>query len=138
MRQRQRHRQDGTEAERDAHRLRSGLVWTCALGLMLVAISLAIPDLRGVLERAADAQVAWLALAVALEIGSCLGYVATVRLVLPRGPAREIRWLAWAELAFGVVVPVGGAGGLAIGAWAMRAWGAAWSRIANRSAVFFC
>ncbi len=137
MQRLQRHRKDGTEAERDAHRLRSGLIWTCALGLMLVAISLAIPDLRGVLERAADAQVAWLAVAVALEVGSCLGYVATVRVVLPRGPAREIRWLAWAEMAFGVVVPVGGAGGLAVGAWAMRAWGVAWSRIANRSAVIF-
>ena len=133
----QRHSRGGSGAERDAHRLRSGLAWTCALGLMLVAISLAVPDLRGVLERATDAQVGWLALAVALEIGSCLGYVATVRLVLARGPAREIRWLAWAEMAFGVVVPAGGAGGLAVGAWAMRSWGVAWSRIANRSAVIF-
>jgi uncharacterized membrane protein YbhN (UPF0104 family) len=40
-------------------------------------------------------------------------------------------------MAFGAVVPVGGAGGLAVGAWAMRAWGIAWSRIANRSAVIF-
>jgi uncharacterized membrane protein YbhN (UPF0104 family) len=76
-------------------------------------------------------------LAVGLEVLSCLGYVAVVRLVLPRGPVRQIRWLAWAEMAFGAVVPVGGAGGLAVGAWAMRAWGIAWSRIANRSAVIF-
>ena len=40
-------------------------------------------------------------------------------------------------MAFGAVVPVGGAGGLAVGAWAMRAWGISWSRIANRSAVIF-
>jgi uncharacterized membrane protein YbhN (UPF0104 family) len=40
-------------------------------------------------------------------------------------------------MAFGAVVPVGGAGGLAVGAWAMRAWGIAWSRIVNRSAVIF-
>jgi uncharacterized membrane protein YbhN (UPF0104 family) len=57
--------------------------------------------------------------------------------VLSRGPKREVRRLAWAEMAFGAVVPVGGAGGLAVGAWAMRAWGIAWSRIANRSAVIF-
>ena len=137
MHRRRRHRQGGNGVERDARRLYSGVVWTCALGLMLVLVSLAIPDLRGVLGHAADAQLGWFALAVALEVGSCLGYVATVRLVLPRGPAREIRWLAWAEMAFGVVVPVGGAGGLAVGAWAMRAWGVAWSRIANRSAVIF-
>jgi uncharacterized membrane protein YbhN (UPF0104 family) len=48
-----------------------------------------------------------------------------------------VRRLAWAEMAFGAVVPVGGAGGLAVGAWAMRAWGIPWSRIANRSAVIF-
>jgi uncharacterized membrane protein YbhN (UPF0104 family) len=40
-------------------------------------------------------------------------------------------------MAFGAVVQIGGAGGLAVGAWAMRAWGISWSRIANRSAVIF-
>ncbi len=108
-----------------------------ALGVLLLAIGLAVPDLREVLRRVAHAETGWLVLAVALEVASCLGYVATVRLVLNRGPAREVRRLAWAEMAFGAVVPVGGAGGLAVGAWAMRAWGIAWSRIANRSAVIF-
>src|SRR5205823_1985872 len=79
----------------------------------------------------------WVALAVALEFASCIGYVIIVRLVLARGPAREVRRLAWAEMAFGAVVPVGGAGGLAVGAWALRAFGVPWSRIANRSAVIF-
>jgi uncharacterized membrane protein YbhN (UPF0104 family) len=123
--------------ERDAHRLRSGIVWTVALLALLLAIGLAVPDLRDVLARAARAAPGWLVLAVALELASCLGYVATVRLVLRRAPRREARWLAWAEMAFGAVVPVGGAGGLAVGAWAMRAWRIPWSRIANRSAVIF-
>src|SRR5438270_3914718 len=123
--------------EHDARRLRSGIAWTLALAGLLIAIGLAVPDLRGVLDRAVDASGWWLALAVALELGSCLGYMATVRLVLSRGPAREVRRLAWAEMAFGAVVPIGGAGGLAVGAWAMRAWGISWSRIANRSAVIF-
>jgi len=123
--------------DRDAHRLRNGLIWTGALGLLLLAIGLAVPDLRDILHRAADAKVGWLVLGVALEIASCLGYVAVVRLVLHRAPAREARRLAWAEMAFGAVVPVGGAGGLAVGAWAMRAWGIAWSRIVNRSMVIF-
>ncbi len=124
-------------AERDAHRLRNGLIWTAILALLLLGIGLAVPDLRGILHRAAHANAGWLLLAVALEIASCLGYVMVVRLVLRRAPVRETRWLAWAEMAFGAVVPVGGAGGLAVGAWAMRAWGIAWSRIVNRSAVIF-
>ena len=126
-----------TTPDRDAHRLRNGVIWTAALLILLLGIGLAVPDLRGVLERVADAGPGWVLLAIALEVASCLGYVATVRLVLSRGPAREVRWLAWAEMAFGAVVPVGGAGGLAIGAWAMRAWGIEWSRILNRSAVIF-
>jgi uncharacterized membrane protein YbhN (UPF0104 family) len=123
--------------DRDARRLRNGLIWVTVLALLLLGIALAIPNLRQVLDRAADATPGWLAIGVLLEIASCLGYVATLRLVMRRGPKREIRWLAWAEMAFGAVVPVGGAGGLAVGAWAMRAWGISWSRVANRSAVVF-
>ncbi len=123
--------------DRDAHRLRNGVIWTAALLILLLGVGLAIPDLRGVLERVTDASPGWVVLAIVLEILSCLGYVATVRLVLSRGPAREVRWLGWAEQAFGAVVPVGGAGGLAVGAWAMRAWGIEWSRIVNRSVVIF-
>ncbi len=129
--------QDAQGVDKDLHRLRNGIAWTVALLALLLAIGLAVPDLRDVLKRAASAQVGWLVAAVALELLSCLGYVATLRLVLHRGPASQVRWLAWAEMAFGAVVPVGGAGGLAVGAWAMRAWGIAWSRIANRSAVIF-
>src|SRR5207248_3153777 len=115
----------------------NGLISTAVLALLLLAIGLAVPDLRAVLDRVAGAHAGWLILAVVLELVSCLGYVATVRLVLRRGPRREVRALAWAEMAFGAVVPVGGAGGLAVGAWAMRAWQLPWSRIANRSAVIF-
>jgi uncharacterized membrane protein YbhN (UPF0104 family) len=126
-----------SEVRHDARRLRNGLIWTVVLLVLLGGIGLAVPDLRHVLDRASRAGVGWLAVGVALEIASCLGYVAILRLVLPRAPARDARRLAWAEMAFGAVVPVGGAGSLAVGAWAMRAWGIAWSRIANRSAVIF-
>lgn len=123
--------------ERDAHRLRNGIIWAAALVLLLLAIGLAIPDLRSVLRRVTKAEPTWLVVAVVLELVSCLGYVATVRLVLRRGPRREVRQLAWAEMAFGAVVPIGGAGGLAVGAWAMRAWNLPWRLIASRSAVIF-
>jgi uncharacterized membrane protein YbhN (UPF0104 family) len=126
-----------SSAANDAHRLRNGLIWTAVLALLLLGIGLAIPDLRGVIKRATDANLLWIAAGVGFEAVSCLGYVAVVRLVLHRGPPKEVRQLAWAEMAFGAVVPVGGAGGLAVGAWAMRTWGVSWTRIANRSAVIF-
>src|SRR5947209_12405598 len=124
-------------SEGDARRLRAGLLWAGGLGLLALAIGLAVPDLREVLARAGDAQPGWMIGAVSLEFASCLGYVAVVRLVLHTGPRREVGRLAWAEMAFGAVVPLGGAGGLAVGAWAMRAWGIAWERVATRSAVIF-
>src|SRR5205823_15024427 len=123
--------------KRDVLRLRNGVIATAALAPVLLGIALAVPDLRDALSRLTHGSAGWLALAPALEVGSCLGYVAVVRLVLRRAPAREARWLAWAEMAFGAVGPVGGAGGLAVGAWALRGWGLSWSRIANRSAVIF-
>jgi uncharacterized membrane protein YbhN (UPF0104 family) len=126
-----------TGIERDAHRLRNGLLSAAALALVLLGIGLAVPDLRDVLKRMTDANLPWLIVGVALEIASCLGYVAILRLILRRGPKWPVRWLGWAEMAFGAVVPVGGAGGLAVGVWAMRAWGLSWERIANRSAVIF-
>ena len=129
--------EDSSSAEGDAHRLRNGVIWTVALGVMLLAIGFAVPDLRDVLDRVAHAHAGWLVLAVGLEVASCLGYVAVVRLVIRDARPRDVRRLAWAEQAFGAVVPVGGAGGLAVGAWAMRAWGFSWSRIVNRSAVIF-
>lgn len=123
--------------ERDAHRLRTGVVWAIVLAILLLGIGLAVPDLRNVLKRVADASWGWLVLGIALELASCLGYVGVVRLVMKRGPAPIVRRLAWAEMAFGAVVPVGGAGGLAVGAWVMRARGLSWSIVANRSAVIF-
>jgi len=129
--------ENSSSAEGDAHRLRNGVVWTAALGVMFLAIGFAVPDLRDVLARVADAHGGWLMLAVGLEIASCLGYVAVVRLVIRDARPRDVRRLAWAEQAFGAVVPVGGAGGLAVGAWAMRAWGFSWPRIVNRSAAIF-
>jgi uncharacterized membrane protein YbhN (UPF0104 family) len=135
----ERHEEQSVEGtpERDAHRLRNGVVWVVVLGLLLFGIAEAVPDLRNVLSRASHASVWWLVLGVALEVGSGLGYVGVVRLVLYRGREREVRRLAWAEQAFGAVVGAGGAGSLAVGAWALRAWGVSWSRIVNRSAVIF-
>jgi hypothetical protein len=74
-----------------------------------------------VLRRAERADGSWLAVGVGLELLWWLGYVATVRLVLRIVPVREVRQLAWAEMAFEAVVPAGEAGGLAVGAWAMQA-----------------
>jgi len=129
--------QDEQSAASDAHRLRRGLISTVVVAALLLAIAFAVPGLKSVLDEIANASPGWLVIGVGFELLSCVGYVMVVRLILPHGPPRGVRMLAWAEMAFGAVVPAGGAGSLAVGAWAMRAWHVDTHRIAQRSAVLF-
>lgn len=75
--------------DKDLHRLRNGIAWTVALLALFLAVGLAVPDLHGVLTGAASAQVGWLVAAVAFELLSCLGYVATLRMVRPSSSSSQ-------------------------------------------------
>lgn len=131
------------EARRDdaAHdegaRLRRGLVSLVLLVVLVGALLLAVPGLRTVADRLRDVNPAWIALAVALELASCLGYVVAFRMVFYRVPWLLATRVALSEMAFGAVVPAGGAGGIAIGAWVAKAKGGSLRRFMERSAVLF-
>ena len=80
----------------------------------------------------------WLALAVVLELLSCLSYVLMFKPVFcPRMSWRTSYELGMSELAVGSIVPASGAGGLALGAWALRKGGMPGEEIARRSVAFF-
>jgi uncharacterized membrane protein YbhN (UPF0104 family) len=73
-----------------------------------------------------------------LEVGSCLAYVVAFRGVF----CRRLGWrfsyeIGMAEQGTNVLVPAGGVGGLALGAWALRQGGMSTERIARRSVAFF-
>jgi uncharacterized membrane protein YbhN (UPF0104 family) len=107
------------------------------LGAITFAIS-SLPGLGDVRHRLAGASPAWLALAFVLEIGSCLAGVVAFRGVfcrrLPWGLSYEIGIAAQAT---NVLLPSGGAGGLALAAWALRRTGMASERIARRTVAFY-
>jgi uncharacterized membrane protein YbhN (UPF0104 family) len=124
-------------AQEQSRRLRNAVVWVLVACALVVALLLAVPDLRSVGRRITHMDPRWLALAVALELVSCLGYVAVVRLVFSNVPATLARRLAWAELAFGAALPVGGLGSLAFGAWVLRREGMGARELAERSTVLF-
>jgi uncharacterized membrane protein YbhN (UPF0104 family) len=107
------------------------------LGVLVVALLLAVPGLRDVAHRLSDVQPAWIALAVVLELCSCAGYVVVFRMVFYRAPSLLAVRVALSEMAFGAVVPAGGAGGIAIGAWVAKAKGGSLRRFMERSAVLF-
>jgi uncharacterized membrane protein YbhN (UPF0104 family) len=118
-------------------RLRNGIVFAGVLSTLVGALILAVPDLRTVADRVGHASPVWTGLAIALELASCLGYVVVFALVFPAPPRRVAARIAWAEMAFGAVVPIGGAGGLALGGWMLHQRGMTKREIARRSAVLF-
>ena len=80
----------------------------------------------------------WGAAAIGLELASAVSFVVVFRLFFDRLAARDARALAWTEEGSGALLPSGGAGGLAIGAWLIGLTGAPLLRwIVRRSAGLF-
>jgi uncharacterized protein (TIRG00374 family) len=112
----------------------AGLV--ALVGAVVLAIDLLVP---GAGARLADADPAWLALAVALEALALAGYVALFHAVFARPPHR-LRLRRSAEIALGelagfALVPAG-AGGPAVRFWALRGGGMPWPAIGARSVTY--
>jgi uncharacterized membrane protein YbhN (UPF0104 family) len=97
-----------------------------------------VPGLASLRDRFAGAQPAWIVLAAVLQLGSAAGYVLVFRGVF----CRRMSWrtsteIGLSELAANSVLSVGGAGGLALGAWILRRGGLASDFIARRTVAFF-
>jgi uncharacterized membrane protein YbhN (UPF0104 family) len=126
------------DAEEDeGKRLRNGIISLVVLVILVGALLLAVPGLRDVADKIADVDPWVIALAVGLEVLSCAGYVLAFRMVFYRIPRLLAIRVALSEMAFGAVLPVGGAGGIAIGAWVAKAKGGSLRRFMERSAVLF-
>src|SRR3954451_1382244 len=119
-------------------RLRRSLVLLAAVVLAVVAVVVLVPGLGSLREKFMGAQPGWLALAVVLQLGSCAAYVLVFRGVF----CRRMSWrtsteIGLSELAANSVFSIGGAGGLALGAWILRRGGLAAAFIARRTVAFF-
>ncbi|MFZ0377938.1 MAG: lysylphosphatidylglycerol synthase transmembrane domain-containing protein [Solirubrobacteraceae bacterium] len=105
----------------------------------LVAIAItALPGLDQVRDRLQHARPVWLAGAALAEVASCLGYVLAFRATF----CPQMSWglsydIAMAEQAANSLLPSGGAGGLALGVWALHQAGMATGHIARRTVAFF-
>ncbi|MCW3067463.1 MAG: hypothetical protein JWL67_88 [Solirubrobacterales bacterium] len=124
--------------ELSRHRLRSRLVFAVGLILVVVAAVTLVPGLAGLRSRLADATPEWLLVGVALKLLSGLGYVAVFRMVFCRRMSWGVSYqIGMSELGANALFPTGGAGGLALGAWALRRGGMQGSEIARRTVAFF-
>jgi uncharacterized membrane protein YbhN (UPF0104 family) len=105
-----------------------------ALGISLL---LSVSALRPVLRAIREISPLCVAVAVALELASCVSFVIIFRLFFDRVGARDARALAWTEMASGALLPGGGVGGLAINGWLMHLTGAPTRWIVRRSGGLF-
>jgi uncharacterized protein (TIRG00374 family) len=105
----------------------------------VVAIAItALPGLGEVRHRLDDADPVWIAAVVVAEIASCGGYVLVFRSTF----CPQMSWglsydISMAELAANSLLPTGGAGGLALGVWALHKAGMGTEHIARRTVAFF-
>jgi uncharacterized membrane protein YbhN (UPF0104 family) len=117
--------------------LRSGLASAAVLSILVGGLVVAIPGFGAMGHRVAHARWGWVALGGALEFASCLGYVVAFQEIFSNVPRRFGTLVAAAEQAFGAVVPVGGAGGIAAGGWLLSRAGMPLKAIAERSGMLF-
>src|SRR6201996_239241 len=107
------------------------------IALVVVAVG-ALPGLDDVKSRVANADPKWIVASAVAELGSCAGYLLAFRdtfcTQMPWGLSYDI---AMSELAANSLLPAGGAGGLALGVWALRQAGMPTGHIARRTVAFF-
>jgi len=107
--------------------------------IALVAIAItALPGLDQLRDRFQHAKPVWLAAAGLAEVGSCFGYLLVFRSTF----CPQMSWglsydIAMSEQAANSLLPSGGAGGLALGVWALHQAGMATAHIARRTVAFF-
>ncbi len=124
--------------ELSPRRLRRRLIQLAAVAAALAFLVLVGPGLATLRTRLSHASAEWLAAGVALEVLSALSYVVIFRAVFcPRMSWRMSYQIGMAEQGANSVLTVSGAGGLALGAWALRRGGMNTEYIGRRTVAFF-
>jgi uncharacterized protein (TIRG00374 family) len=124
--------------ELSRRKLRTRLLLLLGLGLAVVAIVTLLPGLEGLRTRLSHAKPGWLLLGVGLKVLSGLGYIAVFRMVFCRRMSWRVSYqIGMSELGANALFPTGGAGGLALGAWALKRGGMPAPEIARRTVAFF-
>jgi uncharacterized protein (TIRG00374 family) len=120
------------------HRLRRGLLRLGGLVAIVVAVVTLAPGLGELRRRFAQAQPGWIVIACVFEVLSVLSYVPAFRAVF----CKRMSWgtsykIGVAEEGAGALFPLGGAGSLALGVWALRRGGMPVDEIARKTVAFF-
>jgi uncharacterized membrane protein YbhN (UPF0104 family) len=124
--------------ELSTRHLRRGLLELTAIGLVVVVIVLVSPGLGALRDRLGDASPGWLVAAGFVELLSTLSYVVIFRTVFCAKMSWRLSYqIGMSEQGANSILPAGGAGGLALGAWALNRGGMSGAHIGRRSVAFF-
>jgi uncharacterized membrane protein YbhN (UPF0104 family) len=119
-------------------KVRKQLLLLAGVVLVVVAVVTLFPGLDGLRARLSHANPVWLVLGAGLKVLSGLGYVAIFRMVFCRRMSWRVSYqIGMSEMGANALLPTGGAGGLALGAWALKRGGMPTAEIARRTAAFF-
>jgi uncharacterized protein (TIRG00374 family) len=119
-------------------KVRKQLLFLTGVVVAVVAVVTLLPGLDGLRSRLSHANPAWLVLGAGLKVLSGLGYVAIFRMVFCRRMSWRVSYqIGMSEMGANALLPTGGAGGLALGAWALKRGGMPTAEIARRTAAFF-
>jgi uncharacterized protein (TIRG00374 family) len=125
-------------AELNRRKVHRQLLFLMGVILVVVAVVTLLPGLDGLRARLSHANPVWLVLGAGLKVLSGLGYVAIFRMVFCRRMSWRVSYqIGMSELGANALLPTGGAGGLALGAWALKRGGMPAAEIARRTAAFF-
>lgn len=124
--------------ELNPRRIRRRLI-QFAVVLAVVAVAVLVgPGLGGLRSHISNASGGWVAVGVGLELLSALSYVVVFRTVFCQRMSWRLSYqIGMAEQGANSVLSVSGAGGLALGAWALRRGGMSTEHIARRTVAFF-
>ncbi len=124
--------------ELDSRHLVRRLIGLAIIIAVIAALVVSLPGLGTLRARFSTVDVRLLVVIGLLKLGSCLSNIVAFRDVFCPGMSWRFSYrLGMAEQATNVLVPTGGAGGLALGAWALHQGGMSTEHIGRRSVAFF-
>jgi len=129
---------DAMPDELSTRHLRRGLLQLAGVGAVVVALVLIGPGLGSLRDRLSDASPGWLVAAGVLELLSALSYIVVFRAVFCAKMSWRLSYqIGMSEQGANSLLPAGGAGGLALGAWALNRGGMSAAHIGRRTVAFF-
>jgi uncharacterized membrane protein YbhN (UPF0104 family) len=130
--------EQGTESGVDGRAIAKRIALFAVIAAVAVVGLSALPGIDDVRDRLAGADPWWLVAAAACSVGSMLGFVRVLWAVFDRiVPWRRALVLGLAEQGANVLLPAGGAGGPAFGAFVMRRIGVPPALADKRHAALF-